>query len=175
MITLLQARHADHVCTLITHKEYVGLNNKSSRQWHRKTRERQVKGKQYDLDAFHAWIDQHNHSILHYVIDLNHLRLDNLQFDGFHLTQSITKQLLSALRNFVFKKSCEVMDGFVKLLSNFWGSYNLDVWMQSKEFSSFIALEIRQFISKFCCYSIFQLKWIRRYYYHTFELMGWFV
>ena len=38
------------------------------------------------------------------------------------------------------------MDRFVKLLSNFWGSYNLDVWKQDKEFSSFIGLEIRAFV-----------------------------
>ena len=38
------------------------------------------------------------------------------------------------------------MDRFVKILSNFWGSYNLDAWTQNKEFSSFIGLEIRQFI-----------------------------
>ena len=111
-----------------------------------KTRERQVKGKQYDLDARHAWIDQHNHGISHFGIDPNHRRLDNLRFDIFHLTCTITRRLLSALTTFVFKQSCEVMDRFVKLLSNFGGSYNLDVWTQNKKLSSFIGLKIRQVI-----------------------------
>ena len=39
------------------------------------------------------------------------------------------------------------MDRFVKLLSEFWASYNLDVFTQSKEFTSFVGLEIRQFIN----------------------------
>ena len=50
-------RKADHVCKLITHKDYAELKDKSSRKLHRKTREIQVKGKEYDLDARHAWID----------------------------------------------------------------------------------------------------------------------
>ena len=113
-----------------------------------KTRERKVKGNQYDLDAHHAWIDQHNHGILHFGIYPNHLRLNNLRFDVFHLTCAITRCLLLALRTFLFKQSYEVMDRFVKLLFNFWCSYNLDVWTQNKEFSSFIGLDIRQFIKK---------------------------
>ena len=40
------------------------------------------------------------------------------------------------------------MDRFTNVLSKFLGSYNLYVWAQSKEFSSFIGLEIRQFIKK---------------------------
>ena len=38
------------------------------------------------------------------------------------------------------------MDRFVKILSNFWGSYNLGVLKQNNGFSSFIGLEIRKFI-----------------------------
>ena len=148
-------RNADHIFRLINHDEYLSLNNRSSKQWHRKTRERKVKGKQYDLDTHHAWIDQHNHGIFHFGIDPNHLRLDNLRFDFFHLTCPITRRLLSALRTFLFKQSCEVMDRFVKLLSNFWGSYNLDVWKQDKEFSSFIGLEIIQFMNKIHLVTVF--------------------
>ena len=64
-------RKADHVCKLITHKEYVKLKDKSSRQWHRKTREIKVKGKEYDPDAHQALIDMHNHGILNFGIDPN--------------------------------------------------------------------------------------------------------
>ena len=125
-------RNADNVCELIDHDEYVELNEKSSKQWHKKTRERQVNGKQYNLNSHHAWIDQHNHGILYFGIDPNHLRPDNLRFDVFHLIFAITRYVLSALRNFVFKQSCEVMDRFVELLSNCWGSYNLDGLTQNK-------------------------------------------
>ena len=141
-------RNADHVCEFISQDEYVELNDKSSRQWYKKSRERKVRGKQYDLDAHHAWIDKHNHGISHLGINPNHLRLDNLRFDVFHLTQAISKRLMTALRTFIFKQSCEVMDRFVnEVLKTFWCSYNLDVWTQNKVFSSFIGREIRLFIT----------------------------
>ena len=114
-------RNADHVCKFISQEEYVELNDKSSRQWHRKSRERKLRGKQYDLDAHHAWIDKHNHGISHLGINPNHLRLDNLRFDVFHLTQAISKRLMTALRTFIFKQSCEVMDRFVNEVLNFFG------------------------------------------------------
>ena len=38
------------------------------------------------------------------------------------------------------------MNRFVnKVLSKIWGDYNIDVWTQNKEFSSFIGSEIRAF------------------------------
>ena len=106
-----------------------------------KTRERRVKGKQYDIDDHHALTAHHNNGMLHFGIYPNRLRLDNLRFDVFHLTCAITRRLLLALRTFAFKQSCEVMDRFVKLLYNFLGSYNLDVWTQSKECFSCIGFE----------------------------------
>ena len=74
-------RNTYNFCRLFNHKEYLSLKEKSSKQLHSKTRERQEKGKQYDLDAHHAWTEKHNQSISHFGIEPNQLQLGNLRFD----------------------------------------------------------------------------------------------
>ena len=91
-------RNADHIYKFITHEEYLTSKRNSSKQWYKQTRARKEKGKQYDLYARHAWIDTHNHGVLHFGINPNHLRLENLQFRVFYLTCAVTKRLLSSLK-----------------------------------------------------------------------------
>ena len=92
-------RNPDHVCKPFTHEEYVALNDKSSTMWKRRTGgQRLVQGNQYDLEDYNNWVDKDNPGISYFGIDPNHLRLDNLRFDVFHLTCAITKHVLLALK-----------------------------------------------------------------------------
>ena len=55
--------------------------------------------------------------------------------------------LLSYLREFILKQSCDFMDRFYKeVLKEFWGEYNIDVWKLNKTFSSSVGTEVYSFI-----------------------------
>ena len=115
-----------------------------------KTRERREKGKQYDLDARHTWIDRHNHGILHFGLYPIHLRLDNIQFDFSNLTCAVTRLLLLFLITFIFKQSCRVMDRFVnELLTKSWGPYNKDVWTKKIYFLHSLFQKLEYLVKRF--------------------------
>ena len=77
----------------------------------------------------------------------NHLRIDHICFDVFHLRSAITKRLMSCLREFILKQSCDLMDRFYnEVLNKFWEDYNIDVWKLNKSFSSFVGEELNAFI-----------------------------
>ena len=79
-----------------------------------KTREIKIRSKLYDPDTHDAWINKNNQGLLHFGIDPNHLQIDNLRFDVFHLTCAITKRVLLSLITFILKRFFEVTDRCLK-------------------------------------------------------------
>ena len=111
----------DHVCKFLTQEEYVCSYFRSKRRWTTKKATLPT-DKTYDLDDHKAWVDETNDGVSHFGIHPDHLRIDNIRFDVFHLRSAITKRLMSCLREFILKQSCDMMDRFYKeALAKFWG------------------------------------------------------
>lgn len=117
------ARHPDHICRLIIHREHVDL-------------QKTIITKMYTInkcanpntrEKLWSWGSQRlgwwwNLCNFYYGIYPNHIRLDNQRFDVFHVSCDIAKLSLSSPRTFIFNDSCEVMDRFVdEFLSKRWG------------------------------------------------------
>ena len=136
----------DHVCKFLTQEEYVCAYLRSGRRWKTK-KDKLETDERYDLVDHKAWVDEDNEGVSHFGIHPDHLRIDNIRFDVFHLRGAITKRLMSCLREFILKQSCDLMDRFYKeVLAKFWGDYNIDVWKLNKKFSSFVGSEVKVFI-----------------------------
>lgn len=103
---------SDRSCQLITHKDYLDLILRSMRRWQNKSAKLKVEGKVYHVRDRRKWVAEKNSGICHLGIDPKCLRLDQICFDEFHLSCSITRRLMLCLRAFINKKHCDVMDRF---------------------------------------------------------------
>ena len=84
--------------------------------------------------------------ISHFGLDPNCFPMSCIRFDTFHLHSSITRQLLSTLRTFIFAQTFECQREFENILLTAWNKYFVFIWSANKPFTSLKGKEILAFI-----------------------------
>lgn len=78
----------------------------------------------------------------------NLLPRDHVRMDVFHLKCSVTRRLMSYLRNLILDSSSAVREQFEKtVLRSIWKDFHIYVWNNKKNFSSFQGNELALFVS----------------------------
>ena len=154
--------YENHQCSLKTHSSQVQSYERSRRRWDAKKRQEsrtpatsattQRKPNPYDVKAHMDWVDEKNDGCSHFGVHPNLLPRDGLRFDMFHLKCSVTKKLMSYVRELILNQSTNVIVDFSKsVLSKFWRDYHLYIWRNKKKFSSFLGNEIALFVANVDC------------------------
>ena len=137
-------KNSEHECVQVTHSDHCKYYERSVRRWTRKIDA--VGDQNYKKSDHMDWVDQNNIGISHFGLEPEKLRLENIRFDCFHLMAAVTKKIMSYLRKYILKQSCELIDKFsAKILSLFWCEYHLFVWNLNKQFNSFTGKEFKAF------------------------------
>ena len=132
-----------HKCTILNDDEQMRLFQRSNRRWDLK-----LNDQSYGIDHHKDWIDKNNSGISHLGIHPKLLPRSSLRFDTFHMKCSITRRLMSTVRNFILNQSTNTIERFSKLvLKSFWNDYHLYVWNNKKSFASLVGNELALFVS----------------------------
>ena len=134
----------NHICKLIDHDEQICLWDRSKRRWLLK--KGGVDSEKYLVKHHRDWVDVKNSGVSHLGLHPDELRRDSIRFDVFHLRCSITRRIMSYLRNYIMKQTTEVMEKFSEMILKFWSEYNVMIWNLNKGFSSFIGRELLLFV-----------------------------
>ena len=136
-----------HQCVERSHQNEIDLYDRSLKRWERK-RARLNEGECYNYKQHTDCVDEFNEGVSHFGVHPELLPRNEIRFDTFHLKCSITKKLMSWLRNFLLNSSTSARTNFsIHILSKFWNQYHLFVWRTNKAFSSFQGNELALFIA----------------------------
>ena len=136
----------EHSCVIRSDHETEQLYKRSERKWKRKLIHLS-QGEVYDMAKHRNWVDNNNEGVSHFGVNPILLPPSSIRFDSFHLKCSITKRLMSWLRELILNQSIEKIHAFTDVLSSFWNDYHLFVWRTGKPFTSFQGNELALFVA----------------------------
>lgn len=100
----------------------------------------------YSIQKHRDWIDVNNFGVSHFGLHPTTLPRECIRFDVFHLRCAVTRRLMTCLRKFMMKTTPDLMKRFSELIHKFWSDHNVMIWNMNRPFTSFIGLELLQFI-----------------------------
>ena len=141
-------RNTAHNCQLLSHQEQVQMWDRSLRRWKNKKELEENGGSLYTPALHGDWVDKNNLGVSHLGLHPNLLPRDHIRMDVFHLKCSVTRKLMSYLRNIILDCSSTVREQFEKtVLRSIWKDFHIYVWNNKKNFSSFQGNELALFVS----------------------------
>ena len=135
---------SDHQCKILSHEDQLNFWNRSFRRWNDKIQRSGPEN--YSIKKHMDWIDVHNFGISHFGLHPDEMPISCIRFDVFHIRCAITRRLMTYLQKFLLETTTDVNAKFSTLLLKFWSEYNVLIWNMNLPFTSFVGLELLNFV-----------------------------